>query len=58
MRRRPELLAPAGTIEKLKMAFIYGADAAYLGGQQFGLPAFCGNFTHEEIRKAIHFAHT
>jgi U32 family peptidase len=58
MRRRPELLAPAGTMEKLKMALIYGADAAYLGGQQFGLRAFCGNFTHEEIRKAIHFAHT
>ena len=40
MRRRPELLAPAGTMEKLQMALRYGADAAYLGGEQFGLRAF------------------
>ena len=49
MRRRPELLAPAGTMEKLQMALRYGADAAYLGGEQFGLRAFGGNFTREEI---------
>ncbi|HAA25883.1 MAG TPA: peptidase U32, partial [Ruminiclostridium sp.] len=40
-----ELLAPAGDLEKLKMAFIYGADAVYLAGERFGLRAGAGNFT-------------
>lgn len=57
MKKRPELLAPAGTMEKLQMALAYGADAAYLGGTQFGLRAFGGNFTNEEIRAAVHLAH-
>ena len=57
MRKSPELLAPAGTMEKLQIAFLYGADAAYLGGTQFGLRAFGGNFTQEEIRAAVQLAH-
>ena len=57
MRKKPELLAPAGTMEKLQMALAYGADAAYLGGAQFGLRAFGGNFTNEEIRAAVQMAH-
>lgn len=57
MKKRPELLAPAGTMEKLHMALAYGADAAYLGGTQFGLRAFGGNFTNEEIRAAVQMAH-
>ena len=57
MRKKTELLAPAGTMEKLQMALAYGADAAYLGGAQFGLRAFGGNFTNEEIRAAVNLAH-
>ena len=57
MKKRPELLAPAGTMEKLQMALAYGADAAYLGGGQFGLRAFGGNFANEEIRAAVQLAH-
>ena len=57
MKKQPELLAPAGTMEKLQMALAYGADAAYLGGAQFGLRAFGGNFTNEEIRAAVRLAH-
>ena len=57
MKKQPELLAPAGTMEKLQMALAYGADAAYLGGAQFGLRAFGGNFTNEEIRAAVQLAH-
>lgn len=55
---KPELLAPAGNMEKLKMALIYGADAVYLGGKAFGLRAFGGNFTLEELREATEFAHS
>ena len=55
--KKPELLAPAGTMEKLQMALTYGADAAYLGGTQFGLRAFGGNFTNDEIRSAVQLAH-
>ena len=55
--KKPELLAPAGTMEKLQMALAYGADAAYLGGTQFGLRAFGGNFTNDEIRAAVQLAH-
>ena len=57
MKKRPELLAPAGTMEKLQMALAYGADAAYIGGVQFGLRAFGGNFANEEIRAAVQLAH-
>ena len=57
MRKKPELLAPAGNMEKMKMALLYGADAVYLGGQMFGLRAFGGNFTQEELKEAVDFAH-
>lgn len=56
--KKPELLAPAGTPEKLKMALIYGADAVYLGGKAFGLRALGGNFTDEELREGVKFAHS
>lgn len=56
--KKPELLAPAGNMEKLKMALLYGADAVYLGGKAFGLRAFGGNFTNEEMREAVNFAHS
>ena len=55
---KPELLAPAGNMEKLKMALLYGADAVYLGGKILGLRAFAGNFSMEEMRQAIEFAHS
>jgi U32 family peptidase len=48
----PELLAPAGDLEKLRIAFDYGADAAYLGGEQFGLRALAGNFNLEALARA------
>lgn len=54
---RVELLAPAGNLEKLKMAIIYGADAVYLAGEEFGLRANAGNFSPEELREGIEFAH-
>lgn len=53
-----ELLAPAGNMEKLKMALIYGADAVYIGGEKFGLRAYAGNFSIEEIKKAVEFTHS
>ena len=55
--RRPELLAPAGDFEKLKMAVLYGADAVYLAGTSFGMRSFAGNFTPEELPEAVRFAH-
>ena len=57
MIKKPELLAPVGNVEKLKMALLYGADAVYLGGKQFGLRAFGGNFSNEELKEAVEFAH-
>ena len=55
----PELLAPAGDKERLRMAVLYGADAVYLAGGSFGMRAFAGNFTTpEELREAILFAHS
>ncbi len=53
---RFELLAPAGNFEKLRIAFLYGADAAYLGGDAFGLRANAGNFSNAEILEAVRFA--
>lgn len=53
----PELLAPAGTFEKLVTAIHYGADAVYLGGPQFSLRARAGNFTPEAMAEAINYAH-
>ena len=55
---KPELLAPAGNMEKLRMALLYGADAVYLGGKLFGLRAFANNFSPEEMKEAIAFAHS
>ena len=55
---KPELLAPAGDMERLKMAVLYGADAVYLAGTDFGMRAFAGNFTPEELRAAVAFAHS
>lgn len=57
MRRKPELLAPAGDWERLNMAVRYGADAVYLAGTSFGMRSFAGNFTDEELRRAVAFAH-
>ena len=55
---KPELLAPAGNLEKLKVALIYGADAVYVGGKKFGLRAFGGNFSDEELKLGVEFAHS
>ena len=52
-----ELLAPAGNFEKLKTAIYFGADAVYFSGKNFGLRAFAGNFTDDEIEKAFEFLH-
>ncbi len=57
-KRKIELLAPAGNLEKLKMAILYGADAVYLGGEEFGLRASAGNFGLQELREGIAFAHS
>ena len=57
MTMRPELLAPAGDREKLEMALHFGADAVYLGGKEFGLRAFAGNFAPDELRAAVELAH-
>jgi len=57
MRKKPELLAPAGDMEKLKMAVLYGADAVYLAGTSFGMRAFAGNFTPEQLVEAVNFSH-
>ncbi len=56
-QKKPELLAPAGDMEKLKMAVLYGADAVYLSGTAFGMRSFAGNFSDEELPKAVRFAH-
>ncbi len=55
--RKTELLIPAGSLDVLKTAVIYGADAVYLGGEACGLRAKAKNFTNEEIREGIAFAH-
>jgi putative protease len=56
--QRPELLAPAGNMEKLKIAIHYGADAVYLGGQAFGLRNMADNFSIEEMQSALDFCHS
>ncbi len=55
--KKLELLSPAGDMERLKMAVLYGADSVYLAGTAFGMRAFAGNFSPEELPKAIDFAH-
>lgn len=52
-----ELLAPAGDLEKLKFAFLYGADAVYIGGQNYSLRANAKNFSLDDIKEAVLFAH-
>lgn len=52
-----ELLAPAGDLEKLKIAFLYGADAVYIGGQKFSLRANAKNFSFDQMKEATIFAH-
>ena len=54
--KKPELLAPAGNLEKLKIAVHYGADAVFLGGQAYGLRSNADNFTMEEIKEGVTFA--
>ena len=61
MMKRPrslELLAPAGDMERLTMAVLYGADAVYLAGTSYGMRAFAGNFSDEELPQAVAFAHS
>lgn len=53
-----ELLAPAGTKEKLKTAFNFGADACYFAGTKYGLRAYSGNFNNDELRESIAYAHS
>lgn len=55
--RKPEILAPAGNLEKLKIAIDFGADAVYIGGSRLNLRAFAGNFTNEEIAEAVKYCH-
>jgi len=54
--KKPELLAPAGNLEKLKIAVHYGADAVFIGGQEYGLRSNADNFTLEEIAEGVEFA--
>jgi putative protease len=58
LRFQTELLAPAGNLEKLKFAVLYGADAVYIGGHQFGLRSKAGNFSMEDMQEGVHFAHS
>ncbi|PKG24467.1 peptidase U32 family protein [Niallia nealsonii] len=54
--KKPELLAPAGNLEKLKIAVAYGADAVFIGGQEYGLRSNAGNFTFAEMKEGVEFA--
>lgn len=56
-RKKPELLVPASSLEVLKTAVIFGADAVYIGGEAYGLRAKAKNFSMEEMAKGIAFAH-
>ena len=56
-RKKPELLCPAGDLERLKLAVAYGADAVYLAGTAFGMRAFAGNFSPEALPGAVAYAH-
>ncbi|WP_297290211.1 peptidase U32 family protein [uncultured Flavonifractor sp.] len=58
MRPKIELLSPAGDMERLKMSLAYGADAVYLAGSDFGMRAFAGNFTEDEMRQAVELCHS
>ena len=54
--KKPELLAPAGNLEKLKVAILYGADAVFVGGKEFSLRSQASNFTLDDIKEAVEFA--
>ena len=56
MRKKPELLSPAGDMERLRMAVAYGADAVYLAGTSFGMRSFAGNFSPEELPEVPPYA--
>lgn len=56
--KKTELLAPAGDLEKLKIAVLYGADAVYIGGEEYSLRAKAKNFTEEQMKEGIEFAHS
>ena len=56
--KKIELLAPAGNLEKLKFAFMYGADACYIGGRDYSLRASAKNFSIQEIKEACNYAHS
>lgn len=56
-KKKIELLAPAGNLEKLKFAYLYGADACYIGGRNYSLRANAKNFSIEEIKEACNYAH-
>ena len=56
-RKKIELLAPAGDMERLQMAAAYGADAVYLAGTTFGMRSFAGNFTPEALKEAVELCH-
>ena len=58
MRNKIELLSPAGDMERLKMSLAYGADAVYLAGNDFGMRAFAGNFTPDEMERAVTLCHS
>ena len=53
--RKPEILAPAGSLEKLKTAIDFGADAVYIGGSKLNLRAFADNFTNEQIAEGVKY---
>ena len=53
-----ELLAPAGSLERLKIAYLYGADAVYIGGYNYSLRANAINFNKDEMKEAVDFAHS
>ena len=57
-KKKVELLAPAGDLERLKVAILYGADAVYLGGNAFGLRAKAKNFSIDEMAEGVEFAHS
>ena len=55
--KKPELLSPAGNFEKLKAALLYGADAVYCAGTNFGMRSAADNFTNEELSEAVKYTH-
>ena len=57
MRKKPEILSPAGDFEKLRFAVAYGADAVYMAGKSFGMRTASGNFTPDEMAQAVEYCH-